>query len=306
MYEFVEGGTLGNAIAEWRDLPFPERLDSAVRLLHTIAGALAIFHRFDPPLVHRDLKPQNVMMARGTPRITDFGIGSVVMPATTHVSFEAARALAPEAPLRCADPAIEKQMISAIDAAKEAGDTLGGSFEVVVRNLPIGLGSYVQWDRKLDGRLAQALMSIPAIKAVSIGDGVEGARRPGSQVHDEIVARIGAGPDDPIIARPGAWQARAPGFPWFSGRQAGGSASGIAPQPAHRRRRPKAPIPGSTACAPSVPPAGRRLGRLRLASCGFAADSDCAGDRRVPQASATCAAPGNWPAAGSTAALAPV
>jgi chorismate synthase len=93
-------------------------------------------------------------------------------------------------------------MIAAIDAAKEAGDTLGGSFEVIVRNLPVGLGSYVQWDRKLDGRLAQALMSIPAIKAVSIGDGVEGARRPGSQVHDEIVANPKASDGDPIIARP--------------------------------------------------------------------------------------------------------
>ena len=104
------------------------------------------------------------------------------------MSFDAAQALAPEAPLRCVDAAIEKQMMAAIDAAKEAGDTLGGSFEVIARNVPVGLGSYVQWDRKLDGRLAQALMSIPAIKAVSIGDGVDGARRPGSQVHDEIVA----------------------------------------------------------------------------------------------------------------------
>ncbi len=130
------------------------------------------------------------------------GIGAVVVPAGTPVSFDAARALAPEAPLRCADPAFEQQMIAAIDAAKEAGDTLGGSFEVIVRNLPVGLGSYVQWDRKLDGRLAQALMSIPAIKAVSIGDGVEGARRPGSQVHDEIVANQSAPAGSPVIARP--------------------------------------------------------------------------------------------------------
>ena len=130
------------------------------------------------------------------------GIGAVVVPAGAPVPFEAARALAPEAPLRCVDTAIEQQMMAAIDAAKEAGDTLGGSFEVIVRNLPVGLGSYVQWDRKLDGRLAQALMSIPAIKAVSIGDGVEGARRPGSQVHDEIVANPAAAAGDPIIARP--------------------------------------------------------------------------------------------------------
>jgi chorismate synthase len=130
------------------------------------------------------------------------GIGSVVVPSGVPVAFEAARALAPEAPLRCADAAVEKQMIEAIDAAKEAGDTLGGSFEVIARNVPVGLGSYVQWDRKLDGRLAQALMSIPAIKGVAIGDGVGGARRPGSQVHDEIVANPAAAAGDPVIERP--------------------------------------------------------------------------------------------------------
>lgn len=130
------------------------------------------------------------------------GIGGVVVPAGAAVSFDAARALAAEAPLRCVDAAIEKQMMAAIDAAKAAGDTVGGSFEVIARNVPVGLGSYVQWDRKLDGRLAQALMSIPAIKAVSIGDGVDGARRPGSQVHDEIVADPAAAPGQPMIVRP--------------------------------------------------------------------------------------------------------
>ena len=84
-------------------------------------------------------------------------------------------------------------MIAAIDQAKEAGDTLGGAFEVVVVGLPVGLGSYVQWDRKLDGRLAQAIMSIPAIKAVGIGKGPEVARLPGSRIHDEIVPRAGQG-----------------------------------------------------------------------------------------------------------------
>jgi chorismate synthase len=129
------------------------------------------------------------------------GIGAVVVPPGSVVTFDQARALAPEAPLRCADTTLEQQMMNAIDAAKEAGDTLGGSFEVIARNIPVGLGSYVQWDRKLDGRLAQALMSIPAIKAVSIGDGVEGARRPGSQVHDEIIA-VQAAAGEPVIGRP--------------------------------------------------------------------------------------------------------
>ncbi len=131
------------------------------------------------------------------------GIGAVTVPSGTQVTFEACAAMDLEAPLRCADPVIEQQMIVAIDTAKEAGDTLGGSFEVIARNVPVGLGSYVQWDRKLDGRLAQALMSIPAIKAVAVGDGVDGARRPGSQVHDEIVADADAAAAGlPVLKRP--------------------------------------------------------------------------------------------------------
>jgi chorismate synthase len=91
-----------------------------------------------------------------------------------------------QSPVRVLDRASEKQMIDAIDAAKAAGDTLGGTFEVVVRGLPVGLGSHVSWDRKLDGRIAQALMSIQAMKGVEIGLGFDAARRPGSQVHDAI------------------------------------------------------------------------------------------------------------------------
>src|SRR5881409_2150657 len=88
--------------------------------------------------------------------------------------------------VRCVDPAAERRMIEAIDQAKAAGDTLGGVFEVVALGCPVGLGSYVQWDRKLDGRLARAFCSIHAIKGAEIGLGFEAARRPGSQVHDEI------------------------------------------------------------------------------------------------------------------------
>ncbi|MEO8682050.1 MAG: chorismate synthase, partial [Vicinamibacterales bacterium] len=130
------------------------------------------------------------------------GIGGVVMPAGPQVSFAQVQAMDLEAPLRCTDADLEQKMIAAIDAAKAAGDTLGGSFEVIAHHVPVGLGSYVQWDRKLDGRLAQALMSIPAIKAVAIGDGVDGARRPGSQVHDEIVADPSAPDGAPIVRRP--------------------------------------------------------------------------------------------------------
>ena len=78
-------------------------------------------------------------------------------------------------------------MINAIDAAREKGDTLGGVFEVVAFGCPVGLGSYVQWDRRLDGRLAQAFCSIQAIKGCELGLGFETARRPGSAVHDEIL-----------------------------------------------------------------------------------------------------------------------
>ena len=99
-------------------------------------------------------------------------------------------------------------MVAEIDKARVAGDTLGGAFEVIARNLPPGLGSHVQWDRKLDGRLAQAIMSIPAIKAVGIGLGPRVADLPGSQVHDEIVLPhddprgAAALPRDMGVARP--------------------------------------------------------------------------------------------------------
>jgi len=89
-------------------------------------------------------------------------------------------------PLYSLDPKADKRMVSAIDAAREAGDTLGGVIEVVATGVPVGLGSHVSADRRLDGRLAAALMSIPAIKGVEIGLGFEAAARPGSRVHDPI------------------------------------------------------------------------------------------------------------------------
>ncbi len=95
-------------------------------------------------------------------------------------------AAADESQLRTLDRDAEQEMIARIDAAKAEGNTLGGIAEVICDGVPVGLGSHVSWDRKLDGRLAAALMSIPAVKAVEIGLGVEGARRKGSDVHDEI------------------------------------------------------------------------------------------------------------------------
>ena len=112
-------------------------------------------------------------------------IGAAALPAAPPVAWEALDRIE-ESPVRCADAAVAEAMIAEIDKAKRAGDTVGGVFEVVVRGLPPGLGSFGQWDRRLDGRLAQALMSIPAVKAVALGAGFEGGELAGSAFHDEI------------------------------------------------------------------------------------------------------------------------
>lgn len=114
-------------------------------------------------------------------------IGSASVADPLAVTFEAITQIPADSPLHCVDPDVERRMIAEIDAAREAGDTMGGSFEVIARGVPVGLGSHVQWDRKLDGRLAQALMSIPAIKGVGIGRGPAVASLPGSRIHDEIL-----------------------------------------------------------------------------------------------------------------------
>lgn len=93
---------------------------------------------------------------------------------------------AEESPVRCADPEASARMVAEIDGARNDGDSLGGVVEVIAEGLPPGLGSHVQWDRKLDGRLARALMSIQSVKGVEVGLGFEAARRRGSGVHDEI------------------------------------------------------------------------------------------------------------------------
>jgi chorismate synthase len=92
-----------------------------------------------------------------------------------------------ESPVRCADPEAATRMMVEIDGAKDAGDTIGGTVEVVAENVPIGLGSHVHWDRKIDARIAQALMSINAVKAVSIGPGWEAISQRGSQFQDVIL-----------------------------------------------------------------------------------------------------------------------
>jgi len=114
-------------------------------------------------------------------------IGGVRAAADPALDWDELRARAEASEVRCADPAAEAEIIAAIDAARAKGDTLGGVFEVVAVGCPVGLGSYVQWDRRLDGRLAQAFCSIQAIKGCELGLGFETARRPGSAVHDPIL-----------------------------------------------------------------------------------------------------------------------
>jgi chorismate synthase len=103
-----------------------------------------------------------------------------------ELTFDQISSIPEDSPLRCADTEVQPRMIELIDQKKSEGDTLGGIFEVVARGAPPGLGSHTAWDLKLDGHLAQAVMSIPAVKGVAIGAGVEASSLPGSEVHDEI------------------------------------------------------------------------------------------------------------------------
>ena len=109
----------------------------------------------------------------------DVGYEGVDPDAVTAAEIEASV-------VRCPDPAASDRMVAAIDEAGERGDTLGGTFRVIARGCPPGLGSHVHWDRKLDARLAMAIISINAVKGVEFGAGFEGSARPGSQFHDEI------------------------------------------------------------------------------------------------------------------------
>ena len=102
------------------------------------------------------------------------------------LSLETLRRQVEGTPLRCADAKAQKKMMALIDAVKQAGDTVGGTIEVLVTGVPVGLGSHVHYDRKLDARIAGALMSIQAIKAVELGDGVRVSQVRGSELHDEI------------------------------------------------------------------------------------------------------------------------
>src|SRR5215471_4055154 len=119
-------------------------------------------------------------------------LGEISIEDQEEVGWERIKAIYDDVALRCADRTAEQKMIDRIDrAGVEEGDTLGGVFEVVAKGCAPGLGSHTSWSAKLDGQLAQAIMSIHAVKAVEIGEGVANASKPGSQVHDEIVYNQG-------------------------------------------------------------------------------------------------------------------
>jgi chorismate synthase len=115
------------------------------------------------------------------------GVGEVSATPWSDDLFDRLLALPDDAPMRCEDAPTVTAMVEAVDRARAERDSLGGVFEVAARGVPVGLGSHVHWDRRLDGRLGQALMSIQAVKAVSVGEGLQGATRRGSEHHDEIL-----------------------------------------------------------------------------------------------------------------------
>jgi chorismate synthase len=112
-------------------------------------------------------------------------VGDVV-DTRSERTFAALERVVDDSPLRALDPEAEAGMVAAIDRARRDGETLGGAILVAAQGVPAGLGSYVSWDRKLDGRIGQALLSVPAVKAVELGSAVEASRGPGSRAHDEI------------------------------------------------------------------------------------------------------------------------
>lgn len=113
-------------------------------------------------------------------------IGGIKANVDPSLTLEILKERTELSPVRTADPNVEQEMMAAIDDAKKNGDSIGGVVEVIATGMPIGVGSYVQYDRKLDAKLAAAIMSINAFKGVEIGIGFEAARKPGSEVHDEI------------------------------------------------------------------------------------------------------------------------
>lgn len=209
-----KGKTLGNPLGllirnrdwdNWQDVmaaepgpPSMERVVTRPRPGHAdLVGAMKYGHRDIRNVLEKASARETairvaigavakVLLAEFDVRVVSYTvrIGSVVAPRVDD--YVAAFERAEQSQVRCADAAASEKMIERIRSAKHKGDSLGGVFEVVVTNSPVGLGSYVQWDRRLSARLAMAAMSIQAMKGVEIGMGFESAQRFGSEVHDDI------------------------------------------------------------------------------------------------------------------------
>jgi chorismate synthase len=153
-----------------------ERASARETAARTAAGALA-----------------RALLAEATIEVTSctVSVGTAAAGEVRDEDFDRLLAIDDDAPMRTLDEAAGQAMIDAVERARKAGDSVGGVFEVLVRGVPPGLGSHVHWDRKLDGRLAGALASIHAVKAVSVGEGIESAARHGSETHDPITYDAG-------------------------------------------------------------------------------------------------------------------
>jgi chorismate synthase len=149
-----------------------ERASARETVARTAAGALAI----------QFLEKFSIWIASHVIQVGDAGY-----PPDRSISFAEISSIPEDSSLRVVDRDLEEEMIRAVDEAERACDTLGGVFEVAASGVPPGLGSHRHWDTKIDGRLAQAVMSIHAVKAVAIGSGIHAAGRRGSEVHDEIL-----------------------------------------------------------------------------------------------------------------------
>jgi chorismate synthase len=211
-----KGHTLGNPITllirnkdweNWKEIMSPEPGPPATEKVVTcprpghadLVGAIKYNHRDIRNVLEKaSARETAIRVAVGAVAkrlLAEFGmnvysytvaIGGVTVALGKDLSVEEAFEQAEKSDVRCPDEATSEKMVARIREAKHKGDTLGGIFEVVVTNPPLGLGSYAQWDRRLTGRLAMALMSIQAMKGVEVGMGFEAAQRFGSEVHDEI------------------------------------------------------------------------------------------------------------------------
>ncbi len=211
-----KGHTLGNPITllirnkdweNWKEIMSPEPGPPATEKVVTcprpghadLVGAIKYNHRDIRNVLEKaSARETAIRVAVGAVAkrlLAEFGmnvysytvaIGGVTVALGKDLSVEEAFERAEKSDVRCPDEATSEKMVARIREAKHKGDTLGGIFEVVVTNPPLGLGSYAQWDRRLTGRLAMALMSIQAMKGVEVGMGFEAAQRFGSEVHDDI------------------------------------------------------------------------------------------------------------------------